>query len=95
MTIRVEVAYALPNAQTVISVALEAGATVGEALRASGIFERHPDIDAAGCAVGIWGRVVERSQPLRDRDRIEIYRPLQADPKEARRSRARSRRKGG
>ncbi len=88
MTIRVEVVYALPGAQTVIGLALAPGSRGQGALDASGVFDRHPQIDAQGCVVGIWGRVVDRSQPLRDRDRIEIYRPLQADPKQVRRRRA-------
>jgi putative ubiquitin-RnfH superfamily antitoxin RatB of RatAB toxin-antitoxin module len=93
MTIRVEVVYALPGAQTSIAVALRPGACVQDALDASGIFARHPQIDARGCVVGIWGRVAERSQPLREGDRVEIYRPLQADPKQVRRTRAAQERK--
>jgi putative ubiquitin-RnfH superfamily antitoxin RatB of RatAB toxin-antitoxin module len=93
MTIRVEVVYALPQAQTEITVDLPAGAVVQEALDASGIFGRHPEIDAGRCPVGVWGRVAERSQVLRDRDRVEIYRPLQADPKQVRRDRAQRERK--
>jgi putative ubiquitin-RnfH superfamily antitoxin RatB of RatAB toxin-antitoxin module len=88
MTIRVEVVYALPDAQEVIPLTLGAGASVQDALDACGIFDRHPQIDARGCGVGIWGRVVDRSHPLREGDRVEIYRPLQADPKQARRARA-------
>ncbi|HWA11908.1 MAG TPA: RnfH family protein [Burkholderiales bacterium] len=93
MTIRVEVVYALPGAQTVVPLALAAGACVQDALDASGIFDRHPQINAPGCVVGIWGRVVDRSHPLREGDRVEVYRPLQADPKQARHTRAAQERK--
>ena len=65
------------------------GATLIDALRASGVLERHPHIDLAHRAVGIWGRIRALDTPLRDGDRVEIYRPLQVDPKEARRRRQR------
>lgn len=86
----VTVAYS-PAAGTVEEVALrvDAGATLGDALRASGLLERHPAIDLAACKVGIWGRVLPLSTPLRERDRVEVYRPLTVDPKEARRLRYR------
>jgi uncharacterized protein len=93
MTIRVEVVYALPLSQTVITLELEPGARVEDALAASDVFRRHPELEAAHCPVGIWGRVVERTQVLRDRDRIEVYRPLTADPKQVRRKRAEQERK--
>jgi putative ubiquitin-RnfH superfamily antitoxin RatB of RatAB toxin-antitoxin module len=93
MTIQVEVVYALPGEQTVIPLALAPGACVQDALDAAGIFDRHPQLDARGCVVGIWGRVVDRSQALREGDRVEVYRPLQADPKQVRRARAAQERK--
>jgi len=68
---------------------LPLGATLIDALRASGVLERHPDIDLARQAVGIWGRVCALDAPLKEGDRVEIYRPLQVDPKEARRRRQR------
>lgn len=71
------------------SLRLAAGATVLHALRASGLLEAHPDIDLASQGVGVWGRRCPLSQLLRDRDRIELYRPLTVDPKEARRLRYR------
>ena len=71
------------------------GATVEDALAASGIFARHPELDGTTCGLGIWGRAVTVSQTLRDRDRIEIYRPLLADPKQVRRTRAERERKRG
>jgi len=95
MKLAVEVVYAMPLAQTIIRVELEQGATIEDALAASGIFARHPELDAGTCRLGIWGRAVTVSQPLRDRDRIEIYRPLLADPKQVRRTRAEKERKRG
>jgi putative ubiquitin-RnfH superfamily antitoxin RatB of RatAB toxin-antitoxin module len=93
MKIAVEVVYAMPQAQTVIELTLEEGATVEDALRASGILERHPQLDPVSCRLGIWGRAASRSQVLRHRDRVEIHRALLADPKQARRRRAEKERK--
>ena len=67
-----------------VTLSLPEGATVADALRESGVSERH---DTRQLGVGVWGVLVELSDRLRDRDRIEIYRPLQVDPKEARRLR--------
>ena len=89
-TIRVEVVYALPDAMEARSVTLPAGATAGQALRASGILERHPELRPQ--RVGVFGRVVGLDAALADGDRVEIYRPLAMDPKEARRRRASGRR---
>jgi len=93
MTLTVEVVYATPQVQTIVEVRLEQGATVEDALSESGIRTQHPEIDTDACRVGIWGRVAARSQILRDRDRVEIYRPLLADPKQIRRRRAEGERK--
>jgi uncharacterized protein len=71
---------------------LDAGATLHDALQASGLLARHPEIDLATHKVGIWGRVRPLDAPLREGDRIEVYRPLKVDPKEARRQRYRSHR---
>ena len=86
--LRIEVVYALPEAQHVLSLHLPAGATVAEAIAASGICGRHPEIDLARTAVGVFGRRVSLDRPLRHDDRVEIYRPLAADPKTSRRRRA-------
>jgi putative ubiquitin-RnfH superfamily antitoxin RatB of RatAB toxin-antitoxin module len=86
--LRVEVVYALPGAQHVLSLQLPIGATVAEAIAASGICSRHPEIDLARTAVGVFGRRVRLDRPLRHDDRVEIYRPLAADPKTSRRRRA-------
>jgi putative ubiquitin-RnfH superfamily antitoxin RatB of RatAB toxin-antitoxin module len=91
--LRVSVAYS-PGAGEVdiVELALPAGATAGDALRASGILERHPQTQAATQKLGIWGKLAELDSPLRDGDRVELYRPLKVDPKEARRLRYRSHR---
>jgi hypothetical protein len=91
--VRVEVAYAVADWQSVIELQLPAGSTAGEAVKASGILERFPGIDLAQNAVGIFGRVVPLSRVLRTGDRVEIYRPLIADPKLMRRKRAERARK--
>ena len=71
---------------------LPAGATLAQALRASGLLAAHPGLDPAQLATGLWGRRCELSTPLRDGDRVEVYRPLAVDPKEARRLRYRQHR---
>ena len=93
MKIAVEVVYAVPLAQTVVELNLEEGSTVEDAVTASGILDRHPELDLGSCRLGIWGRAAPRSQVLKHRDRLEIYRPLAADPKQVRRSLAKGERK--
>jgi len=87
-SLSVEVVYALPLDEDAVTLSLAAGATAGEAVRASGVLERHPEIDLRRQPIGIHGRVVTAGTLLRDGDRVEIYRPLAVDPKEARRRRA-------
>ena len=87
--IEVEVVYALPREQKLFSVRVDTGATVLQAIRASGVLDGYPDIDPAQAGVGVFGKRVTLDTPLRAGDRVEIYRPLTADPKEARRRRAR------
>jgi putative ubiquitin-RnfH superfamily antitoxin RatB of RatAB toxin-antitoxin module len=89
--IRVIVVYALPDAATEIELGLSDGSTVADALRSSGLEGRHPELDLQRCAIGVFGRRVEPSAVLSDGDRVEIYRPLFADPKNARRRRSRRR----
>ncbi|EHL86562.1 RnfH family protein [Citrobacter portucalensis] len=84
----VEVAYALPEKQYLQRVTLQQGATVEEAIRASGLLELCTDIDLSKNKVGIYSRPVKLADVLQDGDRVEIYRPLIADPKELRRQRA-------
>jgi putative ubiquitin-RnfH superfamily antitoxin RatB of RatAB toxin-antitoxin module len=86
--ITVEVAYARSDEQVILELKVEPQATVEEIIRRSGILERFPEIDLASNKVGIFGKPVKLEASARDRDRIEIYRPLIADPKEVRRRRA-------
>ena len=86
--ISVTVVYALPGAATEIDVRLPQGATVAETLERSGIAACHPEANLGRCPVGIFGKRVDRQSVVADGDRIELYRPLIADPKEARRKRA-------
>jgi len=83
-TLSVEVAYALPDRQSLLALEVEAGCTVEQAIRQSGILALYPEIDLKQNAVGIWNTRKELSDELRDRDRVEIYRPLLADPQEVR-----------
>jgi hypothetical protein len=87
-TITVEVVYALPEVQTLLAFEVPEGATAAEAVRLSGILDKHPEIDLARAKIGVFGKHVKADTPLRERDRVEIYRPLIADPKEVRRQRA-------
>lgn len=90
---RVEVAYAAPSRQEVIELAVRPGASIEQVIRESGLLERFPEIDLARSRVGIFGEIAGLRDPVRDGDRVEIYRPLLADPKEARRRRAERRAK--
>ncbi|HSS47234.1 MAG TPA: RnfH family protein [Burkholderiales bacterium] len=86
--IMIRVVYAAPLNQTVVELRVAKGATAGQAITQSGILQKHPEIDLAKNGIGIFGQHVDAGAPLRDGDRVEIYRPLIADPKEARRRRA-------
>ncbi len=86
--IRVEVAYARPDRQVILPLVVPEGTTVDTALRQSEIELQFPEIDLENAKVGIFGKITRRDTVLRPRDRIEIYRPLIADPKEVRRQRA-------
>ncbi len=87
-TIKVEVAFAEPDKQVIIPLEVAASATVEEIIKASGILEQFPEIDLGKNKVGIFGKLSKLTATLREGDRIEIYRPLIADPKEVRRKRA-------
>ena len=87
-SLSIEIAYALPQKQELVQLKLPAGSTVQQAIEASGLKQRHPEIDLAKNKVGIFGKLSKLDAPLRDRDRVEIYRPLIADPKEVRKKRA-------
>ncbi|MCS2168874.1 RnfH family protein [Scandinavium sp. TWS1a] len=86
--ITVEVVYALPEKQYLHKVSLEEGATVEQAIVASGLMRLRPEIDLTSNKVGIWSRAVKLQDAVHDGDRVEIYRPLIADPKALRRQRA-------
>jgi hypothetical protein len=87
-SIHVEVVYARPERQEVASLTLPAGSTAGQAIEASGLLAKYPEIDLAKNKLGIYAKLAKVDTALRDRDRVEIYRPLIADPKEVRKQRA-------
>ena len=82
---KVEVVYALPEKQTLLALEVPMGTTVIEAVRASGILDTYPEIDIANSKLGIFGRMAKSDEVLQPGERVEIYRPLKADPKEVRR----------
>ncbi len=86
----IEVAYAKPGRQLIIEVPAAPGMTVQQAIEASGILQQFPEIDLAVNKVGIFGKSAQLDAELVVGDRVEIYRPLVADPKEARRQRAKA-----
>lgn len=86
--IAVEVCYPMAQKQEVVRVALNAGSTLQDALDASGLLAKYPEIDLKKNKFGIWNKLSKLDVALRDRDRVEIYRPLIADPKEVRKQRA-------
>jgi len=88
-TINVEVVYALPERQELIHLRLHEGATVQQAIESSGLLQKYPDLDPGKTnKIGVFAKLTKLDAELRDRDRVEIYRPLIADPKEVRRKRA-------
>jgi hypothetical protein len=86
--VNVEVAYANPEEQAIVPLAMPEGGTVEHAIKASGLLDRFPEISGPELKAGIFGAVCKLDQPVKEADRIEIYRPLLHDPKEARRQRA-------
>jgi uncharacterized protein len=86
--INIEVVYALPEEQLLLKRSVPMGTTVAVAIRSSGVLDKHPEIDLDKNKLGIFGKLTKADAVLRDKDRIEIYRPLIADPKEIRRKRA-------
>ena len=84
----VDVAYALPEEQMILEVQVTEGATLRQAVEQSGILERYPEIDLEKGKMGVFGKSARLDRVLLERDRVEIYRPLIADPKEVRRQRA-------
>jgi putative ubiquitin-RnfH superfamily antitoxin RatB of RatAB toxin-antitoxin module len=86
--ITIEVAYATSQEQLLLSLSANAGTTVEQAIKESGVLERFPELDLKTTKVGVFGKVAKLNAVLNDHDRVEIYRPLIADPKEARKKRA-------
>lgn len=86
--ITVEVAYALPTEQLIVPVNVQDGVSAEQAIQASGILRKFPEIDLSVNKIGIFGKLTKLESPLRHLDRVEIYRPLIADPKEVRKQRA-------
>jgi putative ubiquitin-RnfH superfamily antitoxin RatB of RatAB toxin-antitoxin module len=87
-SLQVEVIYALAARQEIARVKLAEGATVQQAIEASGLLQKFPEIDLTKNKLGIYAKLAKPDTVLRDRDRVEIYRPLIADPKEVRKQRA-------
>ena len=83
--INIEVVFALPQQQVLVDVALDEGATLADAIEASGMAARFPEEQIDDLPTGVWGRPAARDQVLRDGDRVEIYRPLEIEPREAHR----------
>jgi uncharacterized protein len=88
-TIEIEVVYAHAAEQIVIRLTVPAGTTAREAVELSGLRQRYPALESEMSALGIYGRAVPKDTVLQRGDRVEIYRPLVAEPKQARRQRAR------
>ena len=87
--INVELAYAKPDEQVLLTLEVEQGTTVDQLVKMSGILEQFPEIEVGKLnKLGIFGKVAKGNTELREKDRVEIYRPLIADPKEVRRRRA-------
>lgn len=85
---KIEVVYALLNRQKIVHLDVDEGCTVQDAIGKSGLLQEFPEIDLARNKVGIWNKLAKLDAVVRDQDRIEIYRPLIADPKEVRKQRA-------
>ncbi len=86
--INIELVYALPTEQILLKLEVAKGTNIAGAIQLSGILEKHPEIDLEKGKFGIFGKLSKTDTVLREKDRIEIYRPLIADPKEVRRKRA-------
>lgn len=86
--LKIEVAFALPDEQSLLVVHVAEGANIQTCIEQSGILQRHAEIDLSQNKVGIWSRSRKLTDLVKEGDRIEIYRPLIADPKDVRRRRA-------
>ena len=87
-SIQIEVTFARPEKQDVVRLKLPEGTTLGQAIEASGLLQRYPELEVEKLKVGVFGKLSRMDTVLRERDRVEIYRPLIADPKEVRKQRA-------
>ncbi|CAC9489767.1 UPF0125 protein RatB [uncultured Gammaproteobacteria bacterium] len=85
---KIEVAYALENKQTLLVLEVDKGTTLEQAIVLSGIMASYPQIDLSKDKTGIFGKIAKLDTVLRPKDRVEIYRPLIADPKQVRKERA-------
>lgn len=90
--IKVEVAYAAPDRQCILVVELEQGSTIEAAIKGSTILSEFPEINLEKQKIGVFGKLRQLDEVVNDGDRVEIYRPLVIDPKEARRAKAKNRR---
>lgn len=86
--IPVEVVYALPQEQTLLAFDVDKSATAEDVINKSGILQQYPEIDLTNNKIGLFGKIIKLDHQIRAKDRIEIYRPLIADPKEVRKKRA-------
>jgi putative ubiquitin-RnfH superfamily antitoxin RatB of RatAB toxin-antitoxin module len=93
-TIQVEVAYARPDTQVIMPLHVANGTTAADAIRQSGVLDKFPEIDLGQAKIGIFSRIVSLDTVLQEKDRVEIYRALIADPKESRRARAEKKHRG-
>ncbi len=85
---KIEVAYALQDKQTLLAFEVDEGTTLQQAIELSGIIDTYPQIDLSKDKTGIFGKITKLDTVLREKDRVEIYRPLIADPKKVRKERA-------
>lgn len=86
--IKIEVVYALPQEQFLLKLEVPQQTTIAEAIKLSGLMEKYPEIDLEKGKFGLYGKLSKADVLLREKDRVEIYRPLIADPKEVRKKRA-------
>jgi len=86
--ITIEVVYGVPHKQKILTLLVDSGSTVEQGIVESGIIALFPEVDLSKNKVGVWNRAVKLSETLNDLDRIEVYRPLIADPKDVRKRRA-------
>jgi len=94
-TIDIQVVYALPARHRLIALRVDADTTVAESVRRSGLLAEFPEIDLGSARLGIFGRRVPHDHVVAEGDRVEVYRPLTADPKAVRRERAERAKVGG